>query len=491
MLPDVVVLDDLLTAPEGLVPLGTALEHPMVTNAAIDNTAQGWPEGKTLCMPAERLSQHMRVLGATGTSKSNLLAWMGLALARSDYPLVVFDASGRLARDLLSLIITHAPERLETTRFIDLSDDESPVAINPLEARAAKEVPAVASDVVSALAPLMGLGTGSAPRALHLAEQALTALCHANLALPQDGPRLNLGHLLPFFAEDPGLRHAILEKCPSSSVHGFFGYDGSFDSQSATRQRETCLPVTSAIDRLMCVVPVFLPARAQRLDASALRGGDVFIVTMGTRPEQAVLASLLLNEILRSREAASQQDEEGHPVGLRLILDEEGALAHPHSRVPELMERGRQWDVGVVYARQMLETLDARVERAMQGNTLNHVVFTCEGRSAELASRSALAGQVSANDIMSLPMGNSYVRFLRHGQGDRSPVIEAGPLPEANITLDAAGKMTRQEIKRRTIEEMGPKGDDGSEGSLKGILEALGPTEPRALSLDERPFRGW
>jgi Type IV secretion-system coupling protein DNA-binding domain len=85
--------------------------------------------GRVVTLPVESGDMHVRVMGATGTGKSNFLLNMGVQLmARDDTAFILLEPAGDLAWDMLNRVPKH---RIKDVIYFDPTDVDFPVGLNP------------------------------------------------------------------------------------------------------------------------------------------------------------------------------------------------------------------------------------------------------------------------------------------------------------------------------------------------------------------------
>src|SRR6266536_2247019 len=108
-------------------------------------------KGRVIALPIESGDMHVRVMGGSGTGKSNLLLNIGVQwLQRPDTAFVLLEPAGDLAWDMLKRVPAH---RVKDTIFFDPTDTDFPVGLNPF---AGSDPERITSHIVSVFKNLSG-----------------------------------------------------------------------------------------------------------------------------------------------------------------------------------------------------------------------------------------------------------------------------------------------------------------------------------------------
>lgn len=85
--------------------------------------------GRIVTLPVESGDMHVRIMGGSGTGKSNLLLNLGVQLMqRDDTAFILLEPAGDLAWDMLHRVPRH---RVEDVIYFDPTDVDFPVGLNP------------------------------------------------------------------------------------------------------------------------------------------------------------------------------------------------------------------------------------------------------------------------------------------------------------------------------------------------------------------------
>ena len=512
------IIPDPLNPPQGLIPIG--IINPNSEDAQV------------IGMGNAELDQHLFYSGRTGTGKSEMMKWLvfGVAKDRVDshgFPLVVIDPHGALSEDLLNMLIVNCPERLKDIVFCDVSDDGHPVALNPLDVHSSDEIEPTVSSVMEMLAKQMSLSQSGAPRAVIFAQQALTALCYANLALTDPETKCTLLHVVTFFI-DSEFRRVVMEFCDNPAVREAFDPDnGPFEQLSEKQQTEYSMPIIRAFSKLgtsQSLSAVF-SAGENRLDFGQLISQNkIIIVKLARFSHQAELGefvgSLILPWMLSTMDHwGRKRDPETGQVsgsGCRIFVDEAPTLFGPTSSVPQVLAEARKWNLGLIFASQMLSQFDKSVIDATLGNTASKIALGLEMNSARMITNAitGASAKIKPGDIAELPNYHFYGNILLPGEkatgrGVSGP-FSAKCMPMIDCQLNAEHRQQRDQIIQRSRELICNQRDmieNKQRRAIEDIKQALGELLREKISegpdqmgvdlsidLDQDPgqdFNGW
>lgn len=479
------IVPDPLHPPPGVIPLG--IINPNSEDARVIGLGNA------------ELDQHLFYSGRTGTGKSEMMKWLvfGVAKDRVDnhgFPLVVIDPHGALSEDLLNMLIVNAPERIPDIVYCDIADDGHPVALNPLDVHSVDEIEPTVSSVMEMLSKQMALSQSGAPRAVIFAQQALTALCYANLALTDPETKCTLLHVVTFFIDSDFRRH-VMEFCDNPSVREAFDPDnGPFEQLSEKQQTEFSMPIIRAFSKLgtsQSLSAVF-SAGENRLDfGSLIAKNKIIIIKLARFSHQAELGefvgSLILPWMLSTMDHwGRKRDPETGEItgsGCRIFVDEAPTLFGPNSSVPQVLAEARKWNLGLIFASQMLSQFDKSVIDATLGNTASKIALGLEMSSARMITN-AITGastKLQPGDIAELPNYHFYGNVLlpgdkATGRGISGP-FSAKCMPMIDCDLSPEHKKLRDQVIRRSQELIcNPREmiESKQRRSIEDIKQALG-----------------
>lgn len=365
-----------------------------------------------------QLDQHGLLVGRTGTGKSETAQWLVFGMVKADYPVIVVDPHGALHDALVRNLLIHAPEHAHRIISVDLSDEEYPVALNPLDVPSRRAIEARVAEIMEMLGSQMQLSAGNAPRALNYAQLALTALCEANLVLRErpDTPLCTLLHLTRFYTSTE-FRRLVCEFSENPGVHSAFDPEtGSFEQLTEKVQAEHVAPLMRAFQPFETsqLFANTLGASQNKLDWTRLmRENRVVVVKLARMSHQKKLGEFVGRLILPM--VRGSMDEWGrkkdprtgqtHGRGCRIVVDEAPTLIASDGVAESLLSEARKWDVSILLISQFLlqyeETGGPSLVRALLNNTATKVVLRQPPASA--AALASDMGGVEKDAIAELP----------------------------------------------------------------------------------------
>jgi hypothetical protein len=398
-----VIVKNALAPEQGRIPLGRINVH---SDAA-----------HVVGLLNEQLNRHGLLVGSTGTGKSECSQWLVLGMVKAGYPVIVVDPHGQLHDALIRNLIVHAPEHAHRITSVDLTDEEHPVALNPLDVADRHGVEPRVSEIMDMMASQMQLSAGSAPRALNYAGLALTALCEANLALRAraDTPLCTLLHVPRFFT-DTEFRRLVCEMSENTGVREAFDPEtGNYEQLTEKMQAEHVSPLMRAFQPLQRsqLFSNSLGASQNKLDWTRLmKENKVVIVKLARMSHQKKLGEfvgqLLLPMIRGSMdEWGRKKDPRTGQVrgrGCRIVIDEAATVIGSDGVAESLFAEARKWDVSVLpiaqYLSQFEEAGGEGLVKAIVNNTVSKIALN---QPPESAVRLASAMKVDKDVIATLP----------------------------------------------------------------------------------------
>jgi len=241
-----IVVPDPLCPPEGVIPIG---------EIAMDTARH-----RSIGMPIAGLATHAYVCGTTGSGKSTLLEWLLYGLAKNEvwWPgkfnrgaIFVVDPHGELCDAVASNILAFAPERAKDIIIMDFGNTEWPIAFNPLSITSQAEIEGTVNAVKDMILKMLNLNPDSAPRAVNYTEQAVWALCEANLRGLSSHPNLHLSLLqVPEFFTNKDFRQLVMQFCTNIAIKAAFGPEGPFERLGERMQLDHVMPILRTFDSL-------------------------------------------------------------------------------------------------------------------------------------------------------------------------------------------------------------------------------------------------
>jgi hypothetical protein len=366
------------------------------------------------------------------------------------------------------MLVRNCPERANDIIVCDLSNGDFPVALNPLDVQTEEEIEPTVQSIMEMLAKNMNLGT-SAPRAVSYAQQALNALCEANLAIKDPDTKCTLLHVVRFFI-DRDFRHLVMQLCENVTVKEMFDPEnGPYEAMTDKQQSEHMQPLLRAFQPLgtsQSFSAVFSSARNQLDFGELISKKKIVLVKLAQFSHQKKIGefvgSLILPWLLSSMDDwGRKKDAESGEFsgrGCRVFIDEAQTLIGPGSSAIELLAGARKWDLGLISTSQYPSQFDKSVLEALLANTNSKICLKLDpSESLPLAkSIAGVGGKVSPGDIADLPNFHYYANIMlptfesgANGAAS-SGAFSAACLPPIACELDDELKALRQKVLDRS-----------------------------------------
>jgi hypothetical protein len=427
------------------------------------------------------------------THNSEQLKRFIFGVAKANYPLVVIDPHGQLSDEILNALVINCPERLNDVVMCDLSDADWPVALNPLDVHHQTEIEPTVASIMEMLERQMNLAASGAPRAVPLAQQALSALCEANIHIKDPDTKCTLLNVTSFFI-DTEFRRLVMEFCSNPSIRETFDPEKSpFETASESKQAEFSMPIIRAFQPLGSSdsFSAVFSSGENRLDFGKLISDrKIVLVKLASFTHQKRLGefvgSLILPWLLSTMDAWGRHRDpdtgKADGVGCRVFVDEAPALIGPKSSAIELLAQSRKWDLGLITVSQYPSQFDAKVLEALLANTKTKLCLALDPSEAKnlAASIAGIGGKVTASDIAALPNYHYYGNVLLptpEGGAAGSGAFSAACLPPIDCHLTPEARRLRELVIERSRQMVCNEREDIAErrqhmlDNIKGALQ--------------------
>lgn len=362
--------------------------------------------------------QHIYVIGKSGTGKSTLLKNMALSDIKRGNGLCVLDPHGDIAED----IICHIPhDRIKDLIYFNATDQENPIAFNPLKGINPKYHHLVASGLISTFKKIWFDSWG--PRMEYILRFALLTLLYQ--------PQATLLDIQPLLTQRE-VREKALIYVEDESIIAF--WRNEFDRFPPTFRAEAISPILNKTGLFITCTPlrkiVGQPTSSFRLQ-QVLDTGKILVVNLskGLIGEDAssLLGAILINAIqLAALHRARMPEDTRRPF--YLYIDE------CHSFVTlsftTILSEARKYGLSLFLAHQYIEQMDERIRSAIFGNVGTLISFRVGSTDAEYLDHE-FAPVFTKWDFVSLPRYAMYIKLMIDGTA--SQPFSAVSLPEKII----------------------------------------------------------
>lgn len=346
--------------------------------------------------------QHIYVIGKSGTGKSTLLENMAISDIERGNGLCVIDPHGDIAEDILK----HIPEgRKQDLIYFNATDQEKPIAFNPLKGIHPKYHHLVASGLVSTFKKIWSESWG--PRMEYILRFALlTLLCVPNATLLDIQPLLT----------DSDFRDRALSYCKDEHILSF--WRNEYERFTPRLRAEIISPILNKTGLFITSTPlrniVGQKTNSFRLQ-QVLDTGKILIANLskGQIGEDAssLLGAMLINAIqLAALHRASQAEHTRKPF--YLYIDE--CHCFVTLAFASILAEARKYGLSLFLAHQYIEQLDERVQAAIFGNVGTMISFRVGATDAEYLAKEFYP-VFTEDDFVHLPRYAMYLKLMIDG----------------------------------------------------------------------------
>lgn len=366
--------------------------------------------------------RHVWTVGPTGVGKSTLLANMITQDTRAGDGVVVIDARGDLAADVLD----HIPEdRHADVVVIDPSASGSVVGFNPLRSGPREQA---AGFVFHVLHSIYALSWG--PRTADLLRASLLTLASTSAS---DGSAFTVCEV-PELLTNPGFRRIVTRQ---ALPHGLGSFWRWYDALSNPERVHVIGPVLNKLRPFVLSTPLRLVlGQSVGVDLHhAMATRKIVIVTL-KRGLLGAEPAMLLGSLAMASVWQATLTRAGQPQSARrpcwLYVDEFHDIVRLPIDLADMLAQARGLGLGLTLAHQYLSQLAAPLRAAVLSTARTQIVFQPDYNDArELAHR---FGPLTADDLMGLGVFEIALRPCLHGS-TRPPVTGTTfPLPTAAHT---------------------------------------------------------
>jgi Helicase HerA, central domain len=394
-----------------------------------------------IALANERRTEHIAVLGKTGTGKSSLLRYMATQDIASSRGFVFFDLHGDATPFLLATVAAQeqATKQDLSDRLIVIepSDPECSVGLNPLEGQVGGDGFLHGSEFTQVLRKHWGLDYFGA-RTDELLRNSLYVLAQNRLTLVE----------MALLLSDAALRAACLKNVRNAEVRQYFQlrYDQVSEPMRAT-MKEPILNKLSAFT----ADPRFRHIVGQRestfsvLEAMDRGHGIVFNLHKGKLGEQATtLGSLFLTKIKHALFARRTREL------FTLYCDEIQNLVAYGSDLETMLSESRKFGIGIVSANQFLDQYPPEMRSALAAIG-SHIFFQLSASDGQQIATALDGGRSLVEILKNLPHRHMIVK-LGHERWQQAvvPTIQSPMVDATDLYNRCRARWTK---KRTEIEQ--------------------------------------
>jgi len=379
--------------------------------------------------------RHLAIIGKTGMGKTTLLQKLIGDDIHAGRGVAIIDPHGDLADSILDMVPSN---RTNDVVLFDAGDREYPLAFNVLARRDANQRGLVASAVVSAFKKIYGDSWG--PRLEHIFRNALLALLET--------PGASLLVLQRLLSDAP-YRKAIIGHVRDPVVRTF--WEKEFASWKPQYVAEAVAPILNKTGQFLSQ-PTLRAIVGQRRASLDLRrvmdSGQILIVNLskGRIGEDAsmLLGSLLVTGIQLAAMSRADVPERDRPDFV-LYVDEFQNFAT--DSFATILSEARKYRLCLVLANQYLAQIDEATAAAVFGNVGSLLAFQVGAHDAEVLAEQ-LGGDITPQDLLSLPRYRAYLRLLIDGMPSRPFSMATMPAPRVDRAVARADTIRRTSRQR-------------------------------------------
>ena len=361
---------------------------------------------------------HMYAIGRTGAGKSTLLLTMAIDDIQKGKGVAVIDPHGDLSHELLDYIPSH---RRNDVVYFNATDEEYPIAFNPLQYATAANRYLVASNIVAAFKKVWHESWG--PRLEHIFRNAvLTLTYYPNSSL------LDIQPLLTNYS----FRKEVIRYVLDTAIINF--WHNEFNPLSPQLKNEFIAPVVNKLSLLQThpVLRNIIGQREARFRFDEIMDSQKIFIANLVKGILGEEATKLLGSLLVSHFQTAALERARLPLTQRnkyfLYVDEVQSFIN--LSFVDMLSEVRKYGLCLFITHQYIEQLPEDIRAAIFGNVGTIISFRIGAADAAVLEREFMP-VFSANDLITLPRHHIYLKLLIDGTTSK---------PFSALTLPLAGQ---------------------------------------------------
>lgn len=393
-------------------------------------------------MPIAGLNTHMYVCGTTGSGKSTLTEWFIYGLAKQGKSVFVIDPHGTLVDNVLPTILAFAPERAKDILVLDFGDAEWPVSFNPIAIDSANEIEGTVNSVREMILKMLNLNPDAAPRAVNYTEQAVWALCEANIHALSGHKHLALTLLqVPTFFTDPEFRRLVMQFCTNLAIRETFDPDGPFEQLGSRAQLDHVLPVLRTFSQLATKDSfgnIFGQSESKIDFAQWVRTNKIVLMKLPAIASDVAVSTFIGAMVTPMLIGSLSQWKDDPNLSAYLIIDEFQNYATESFKA--LLAQTRKHGLHGIAINQVPQDLPPDVLRGVQSNTQTKFTMRLDPVAVREIAHFIASGEdhPRTDDILALPNYWGWVNHMLDNGEASGPYVFRGLAPP--LARDANGE---------------------------------------------------
>lgn len=417
-------------------PPGVPTAGPDVRPIGVTDSGHSRPVG--LRVPDAR--QHLHVLGATGSGKSELLARMILADAAAGRGLVVVDPKG----DLITDILMRLPEEVgDKVILFDAGSKARPPVLNPLQG---DDAAATVDNLVSIFSRVYSASWG--PRTDDILRAGLLTL----RALPG----IPLLSDLPQLLTVPAFRQRATAQIHDDILRGFWTW---YDDLSAPARSQVTAPLMNKLRGFLLrpFVRAALAGGPSTVNMDEVLDGGICLVRIAKDALGTETAHLMGSIVVAATwQAATRRahipQSRRHDAGL--YLDEAHNFLNLPYALEDMLAEARAYRLAMTLAHQHLRQLPKELEEGVSTNARTKIFFNASPEDAHRLARHT-EPRLTGHDLSNLDAFHAVVRPVLHGAEAPAFTAVTEMLPPP---VPGRARRIRAAARRNALPAAGPAG---------------------------------